>query len=39
VKYSQGYPRKAVANWQHDHGWNVHPDGEWGPKAQDILFG
>jgi len=39
VKYAQGYPRKAVANWQHSHGWDVHPDGEWGPKAQQILFG
>jgi len=39
VKYHQSYPRKAVANWQADHGWHVPTPGDWGPKAQQILFG
>jgi hypothetical protein len=35
----QGYPTRAVAAWQKDHGWDVNPDGAWGPKASKLLFG
>jgi len=39
VKYEQTYPRKAMENWQEAHGYDVHPDGEYGPKAHKLLFG
>ena len=39
IKYEQGYPRKAMAAWQEAHGYDVHPDGEYGPKAHKLLFG
>jgi hypothetical protein len=35
---TQGYPRKAVANWQASRGYDVQPPGEYGPKAHDLIF-
>lgn len=39
VKYEQGYPWKAVAAWQKSKGYNVRPEGTYGRKAHEKIFG
>lgn len=38
VKYEQGYPWKAMAEWQRSKGFNVIPAGRYGPKAHKMIF-
>jgi hypothetical protein len=38
VKYDQGYPWKAMEEWQKSQGFNVVPPGRYGPKAHKLIF-
>lgn len=39
VEYEQGYPWKAMAAWQKSNGYNVKPEGTYGRKAHEKIFG